>query len=491
MVDSKLRAQSYWGVLWSSVQKFGVLAISFISNIILARILSPDDFGCIGMLAIFIAIGDIFIDGGFAVALIQKKRPTQEDYSTVFYCNLIISIFLYILLFFTAPAISSFYRIPLLKDVLRVEGLVFIINGFRIIQANQIRKKLKFKELSIIEITSAVITLALTVYFAYLGWGIWALVAQQILHCFITVLLMWIVNKWYPSWVFSKQSFKELFSFGGFVLLSNIITILSSEIQGLLIGLFFNPATMGYYSQARKLESVPAAGVSAVINQVSFPVLSEAQNDNNTLIQMTRRFIVSVAFLIIPIMFLCILIGKQIIVLCYSDKWIDSVPYFQVLCLAGIAVSMNGINYYAVAVKGKSKELLYGTFVKKSIGIALIIGGLVLYGMKGLLIGTVLGAYFSYLVNALQVKKYVGYSIWSQARDIFPLLICSLFAFIVSFISTRFFIIGFWGEGAIRFIVFVTVYMGMATILKLDAYKYIKSIINEIFTSFSHKQRVK
>lgn len=480
MSNKSLRNQSVSGVVWSSVQKFGVLIITFVANMILARLLSPDDFGCIGMLAIFIGICDIFIDGGFAEALIQKKRPTQEDYSTIFYCNLSIAIVLYVVLFFSAPAIARFYNIPLLKNVLRVQGVILIINGFRIIQANQIRKNLKFKELSIIDLISAILALGTTIILAYNGWGVWALVAQQLCRSFITVFLMWFVNKWYPSLIFSIQSFKELFSFGGFVLLGNLVSTICGEIQGLLIGKFFNPATMGYYSQARKLESIPTSGLTAVINQVAYPVLSEAQHDNRSLILMIRRFIVSMAFLVFPLMLILILIGKPLIVACYSEKWLPAVPYFKILCLAGIPACLNGINYYAVAVKGRSKELFYGTLIKRGIGLCFVVGGLVLGGIKGILFGTVISTYISYIVNAIQVKRHVGYGLLSQIKDVLPVLICSAVTFCVVFLTTYYLRLNMFLEGGIRLVFYGLLYFGASYIFKLEAFAYFIGIIKEL-----------
>ena len=427
-----LRQKAISGVIWSSVQKFGTLGITFVSNIILARLLTPDDYGCVGMLMIFILLANTFIDGGFGTALIQKKEPSQEDYSTIFYWNLALSSALYAVLFFTSPLIAGFYNLPLLAPVLKVQGLVLLLNSLSIIQQNRLRKQLKFKKLAVVSLISAIISLSITIYLAYIGWGVWALVAQQLLMSFFNAVLFWIVARWRPSLVFSGKSFKELFSFGGFILLSNLLNTLGNNVQGLLIGKCFNSHTMGLYSQARKLEEVASTSISNVVDQVSFPLLAEVQNDKAKLTDVLKNLVTSIAFFSFPIMLLLIAIAKPLIVLLYSSKWIDCVPYFQILCIAGLAISLQNINYYAVAAIGKSKELFYWTVIKRLISITFVIVGFTVYDIWGLLAGMVLSSYAMYIINALLVSKHIGYKLSSQIKDLMPVLSVSLISFVLS-----------------------------------------------------------
>ena len=231
-------------MVWSGLQKYSTMIIQFISGIVLARLLTPYDYGCIGMLSIFILLAEAFIDGGFGSALIQKKRPTQADYSTIFFWNLGMAAVMYAVLFFTAPAISRFYDIPLLCDVLRVQGLVLFIYAFNIIQKNQLQKKLNFKLLSIVTIATSLLALGITIFMAYKGFGVWALVAQFLITPAIPALVFWFYVKWRPTWTFSWTSFKELFSFGFYMFLTNLLNQFGTQIQGLLIGKFYNPTTV-------------------------------------------------------------------------------------------------------------------------------------------------------------------------------------------------------------------------------------------------------
>lgn len=368
-MSNSLGQKTITGMLWSSVQRFGTILISFMSNIILARLLTPDDYGCIGMLMIFLALASTFIDGGLGSALIQKKEPTEEDYSTIFYWNLIISIILYIFLYISAPLVAQFYGIPLLSSILKVQGIVLITNSLSIIQLNRLKKQLEFKKIATISIVSAVLSVVIAIILAYRGWGVWSLVIQQLFVSFFNTVLLWVYGQWVPLFIFSKKSFKELFNFGSFILLSNLVNTFCNNIQGLLIGKFFAPATMGLYSQARKLEEIASTSFSSVVDQVSYPVLAKVQNDRILFVSMLKKLIISLAYISFPMMIVLILIAEPLITLLYSDKWIECVPYFRILCVAGVAICLQGVNYYGVAAIGKSNELFIWTLVKRFLGI--------------------------------------------------------------------------------------------------------------------------
>ena len=276
---SGLKQKAASGMVWTSMQKFIGMGLSFISGIILARLLTPEDYGCIGMLSIFMLIANTFVDGGFASALIQKKRPKQEDYSTIFFFNLGMSLLMYIILFLAAPFIARFYKMPLLSSVLRVQGLVLIINALSLIQSNQLKKQFLFKKLAIVTLLASFISIVVTIFMAYKGFGVWALVAMNLITAIIPAVVYWLTNKWIPKFVFSKTSFKELFKFGFFMFLTNLINTFCNNIQGLLIGRFYNPATMGYYSKAKSTEELASTSISNTIGQVTYPLYAEYQND--------------------------------------------------------------------------------------------------------------------------------------------------------------------------------------------------------------------
>ena len=468
-------------MVWTSIQKFASIGISFISGIILARLLTPYDYGCIGMLSIFMVVAESFIGGGFATALIQKKRPTQEDYSTIFFWNLGMAVVMYAVLFFCAPAIARFYNIPLLGSVLRVQGLVLFFYAFNIIQRNQLRKNLNFKVLSIVTLTTSILSLAITISMAYKGFGVWALVTQQLLLAAIPSLVFWFYVKWRPVWVFSWKSFKELFSFGFYVFLAHVVNQLGQKIQGLLIGKFYNPSIMGYYSKAEGTEKLASNSISSIMTQVTYPLYAEVQDNKAVMSNMIKRLTMTLAYITFPLMFILLLCAKPIFVLLYSDKWLQSVPYFQVLCFAGLAGCLQAVNLQPIMAIGKAKLMLCWTLFKRVFGISAMVIGLVWFGMKGLLFGVVFNYWFSYFVNISLVSKYIGYKWIRQIIDLLPVAIASIFAAVVSYGIGYLMHLNMYPDGLLKIFVYVVIYLGWSFIFKPEAYTYFLTIIPDRF----------
>ena len=474
-------------MIWTALQKYSTMLISFISGIILARLLTPYDYGCIGMLMIFMVLAEAFIDGGFGSALIQKKRPTQEDYSTIFWFNVSMSVLLYTILYVSAPAIARFYDIPLLCDVLRVQGLVLFIYAFNIIQRNQLRKKLNFKVLSIVTITTSITSLLITIIMAYYDFGVWALVAQNIITAAIPALVFWFYIKWRPIWTFSVKSFKELFSFGFYMFLTHLLNQFGQQIQGLLIGKMYNPATMGYYSKAAGTEKLASHSISSVMMQVTYPLYAEVQDDKKQLTNIIKRITMTISYIIFPIMFILLLCAKPIFLLLYSDRWLPSVPYFQTLCLAGLAACLQSVNNNAIAAVGKSKAMFVWTVVKRAVGIGLLVGGLLLFGMKGLLVAVVISTWFSYLVNIGQVSKFIGYKWSAQLLNLLPVTVASIVSAVVAYGVGALLHLSVYPDGIVRFAVYLAVYLGWSVIFKPEAYTYFLTIIKPVLNKFKRK----
>jgi len=477
MAKKGLKQKAASGMVWTALQKYSTMAIQFISGIILARLLTPYDYGCIGMLSIFMVLAEAFIDGGFGSALIQKKNPTQVDYSTVFWWNLAMAFVMYFVLYISAPAISRFYKIPLLCDVLRVEGLVLFIYSLNIIQRNQLKKKLNFKLLSIISITTSIIALCVTVCMAYKGLGVWSLVAQNLIFAAIPSLVFWFYVKWRPKWVFSWQSFKELFGFGFYMFLTHLINRFGQQFQGLLIGRVYNPSTMGYYSKANGVEKLASNSISQVMTQVTYPLYAEVQDDKTKMQNMVRRLTMTLSYVTFPLLFILLLCAKPIFVLLYSDRWLQSVPYFQILCIAGLAYCLQSVNLQTISAIGKSRTMFVWTLLKRTIGIGFVVGGLVLWGMKGLLVGVVLNTWFSYFVNISLVSRHIGYKWWRQLLDILPVAIASIVTALISYGVGYMLKLDMYFDGAVKILVYVVVYLGWSFIMKPEAFTYVLSLL--------------
>ena len=477
MAKDSLKQKAVKGVVWTSIQRFTQIFVSFISGIILARLLEPEDYGCIGMLSIFMLISAAFIDGGFGSALIQKKRPTQEDYSTVFFWNLGLSIVIYLVLFACAPLIARFYRTPLLSSVLRVQGVVLIINALQTVQTNQLNKQFRFKKIAITLTSTSIISLSITIWLAYLGWGVWALVAQHLLIALIPTVVYWLTNKWYPKLVFSIKSFRELFNFGFYMLLTSLVSTIVNNIQGLLIGRIYNPTLMGYYSKAHSTEKLASTTISQVVSQVTYPVYSELQDSMESMIGVIKRVTSSIAFVTFPLMFLLILLARPLFILLYSAKWLESVPYFRMLCLAGLAICLQSANSQTIAAIGKSKVMFKWSLIKQLVGVTFVVVGLLLFGIKGMLIGMVMKSWLIYVVNASLVHKHIGYKLWTQLKDLLPTMIISIFAFLIAYLTGKMLILNMYLEAIIELVLFSLSYIGISYLLKLESLSYVRGIV--------------
>lgn len=469
-----LRQKAVKGVVWTALQRYSTMFIQFISGIILARLLTPYDYGCIGMLMIFMLLAESMIDGGFGSALIQKKNPTQTDYSTIFFWNMGLSVVLYAVLFLTAPLIARFYGIAQLSEILRVQGLVLFVYAFNIVQRNLLQKKLNFRVLSIITIITSVTALTITIIMAYQGYGVWALVAQNMLTAAIPAIVFWFYVKWRPKWVFSWQSLRELFGFGFYMFLTHILNQFGQQIQGLLIGRFYNASTMGYYSKANSTERLASTSISKVMTQVTYPLYAAVQDDKAMLGNIIKKITLTVSYVTFPLMFILLLCAKPLFILLYSERWVDSVPYFQVLCIAGLAYSLQSINYQSVAAIGKSRTMFIWTFVKRAVGILFVVAGLLLAGMKGLLVGMVLNTWFSYAVNIGLVSKYIGYKCWKQLLDITPVFAASSVIALISYGIGTVFQQQLYLHGIIMFLTYVSLYVGWSLVFKPEAFNELK-----------------
>ena len=485
MAEKNLKQKAVSSMIWMAVQRYSKMLIQFVSGIILARLLTPYDYGCIGLLAVFVVLAESFIDGGFGSALIQKKRPTQEDYSTIFFWNLLMSIILYVILFISAPTIARFYKIPLLSDVLRVYGIVLFVYAFNVVQQNQLQKQLNFKLLSIVALVSSVISLAVTIIMAYNGFGVWALVTQYLLIAIIPAFAFWFLVKWRPRLVFSWSSFKELFSFGFYMFLTNLINQFGSQLQGLLIGRFYNAATLGYYSKAQRTETLASQSISSIMTQVTFPLYAELQNDRQAMAMVIKRITMTLAYFSFPILFIFLLLAKPIFIILYSDRWLASVPYFQVLCIAGLAGCLQAVNLQSISAIGKSKTMFEWTIVKRIVGIGAVVVGLLCYGMKGLLAGVVFNYWFSYFINIRLVSKHIGYKWYHQIRDLFSVGAVSVTIAGICFLLGEWLNLGIYLNGVIQLVVYLCLYLGWSLFFKPEAYTYFISVIPKRFKSRS------
>lgn len=420
MPDS-LGSKAAKGAVWATVDRFGMMILQFSVNLILARILMPEDFGIIGMLAIFIVVSQVLIDGGFSSALIQKKSPSQTDYSTILFWNIGFSFFIYIILFFSAPFIADFYEMKQLTSVLRGIGISLILNAIFAVQKVRLQKDLAFRTLALTDISSYLFGGGVAVFLALRGFGVWSLVIMPILIALLSIMITGVITKWLPSLSFSKKALKELFGFGGFLMASTVLQTICQNLQGLIIGKKFSATIMGFFSQAYKLDQITSYSIPQVIVQVMFPVYSSLQDDTQRLNQVVLMNLRVVTFIVYPLIATLIIVAEPLITILYGVKWIPSVPYFRVLCVGGFFVCLQNINFYAVAAVGKSKILFKWSFYKWGFLLTALLVGMNI-GIYGILWGIVASNINIFIVNACLASKYTGLKIAAQIKAMLPVL---------------------------------------------------------------------
>ncbi|MBR6979987.1 MAG: lipopolysaccharide biosynthesis protein [Prevotella sp.] len=476
---------------WTAVSTYSSRIIKFISEVILARLLTPYDFGCIGMLAMFVGLSETFIDSGFGSALIQKKNATQVDYSTIFYFNLSLSVVLYMLLFACAPAIARFYEISELSDVLRVQALILFLYAFNLIQTNQLKKKLNFKILAIISVISSITALVICIVLAYMGFGVWALVVRNLVSRGLRSLFLWFYVKWRPILVFSWKSLRELFGFGMYMMLTHLFTNMSSYIQTLLVGKIYSPEILGFYTKADGAESLASRSISKVIVRASYPLYAKMQDDKATLQNMVKRFTMTLSYFTFPALFILLLVAKPFFILLFTEKWLVSVPYFQMLCIAGLAQCLQSVNMQTISATGKSRVTFTWTVIKRAFSLMLIIGGLIIWGMKGLLCGVVINHWLAYFVNIGLVSKYIGYKWYRQLLDLLPVTIATIIIAVITFVCVEMLHLTMYADAVVKIILYIILYSGWSHFFKPEAFSYSKVVIHTFKDTMSSKKTKK
>jgi len=476
--SSNLRQKAASGLFWSFSDLIANQGIQFVIQVILARMLLPEDFGLIGMITIFISLSTTFIDSGFSQALIREQDAKQEDFSTVFYFNLGMASALYVVLFLSAPVISDFFREPKLIEILRVLSLVLIINSFGIIQRVMLVRRIDFKTQTKISIIASVASGAVAVALAYFGLGVWSLVIRTLTMQFLVAFLLSVSNKWKPSLVFSMQSFKRLFRFGSRLLASGLLNTIYMNIYYVIIGRFFSATELGFFTNGKKLEEVASQAVSTSLQRVSYPVLSSMQKDENRLRAGFSKIIRTSTFINFPIMVFLAAIAAPLIGLIFGEKWLPSIPYFQILCFEGMIFPLHAINLNILQVKGRSDLFLRLEIIKKAVFTATIVVVLIMkLGIVGLLWGSVLNSYIAYLINALYSKQMISYSVKEQMADIMP-------SFLLSFVMGGVvFGVGFLVPGGdvitllVQTLIGFTAYVGLSKLFRIRELDTVRELL--------------
>jgi len=431
---NSLKNQTISGLFWTFSDLIMNQGIQFVIQIILARLLSPEDFGLIAMITVVISISNSIMDSGFGNALIREKNVTQKDYSTVFNFNLVTSIIIYIIIFFLAPTISRFYVEERLIKILRVLSISIIINSFGLVQRTILTKKIDFKTQTKINVVASISSGVIGIILASLGFGVWSLVIRTIFMNLVQSVMLFISNRWIPSLEFDINSFKKYFKFGWKLLISGLINTIYNNLYYLIIGRGFSASILGYYTNASKLKDTVTQSITSAIQKVTYPVLSNMNTDDIQLKFSYKKILKNAAFIIFPIMIGLASVANPLISVLLGERWIPSIVYFQILCLEGMLYPIHAINLNVLQVKGRSDLFLKLEIIKKVIAVVVI--GIVLIlklGIIYLLLGAVLNSYISYFINTYYTKDLIHYSINEQIKDLMPSFILSVLMGLISY----------------------------------------------------------
>lgn len=458
-------------LIWKFLERGGVQGIQFVLSIILARLVTPSDYGVIAILLVFIQIANVFIQSGFNTALIQKKDSDDIDFSSIFYLSLVIAAIIYVLFFFTAPLVSVFYKQETLTLFLRVISLTLFFGAVNSVQNAYVSKTMQFKRFFVSSMGAVTGSGVIGIVMAYKGFGVWALVAQQLSKDFLTCLILWFTVKWRPKLLFSFGRVRKLFSFGWKLLCSGILDTVFRNIYNLIVGKIYNSETLGVFNRGQQFPQVIATNLDGSIQSVMLPTLSSHNDNVEEVKRLTRRSISTSAYLLMPCMFGLAAIAEPLVKLLLTDKWLPCVPFLQLACFSYSIYPIHTANLTGINALGRSDIFLKLEIIKKLITIANILITIPL-GIYAMAIGQVISGIISSFINAFPNKKLMNYSYIEQLKDLAPGFLCSILMGVIvwslNFISLNVVLLLF-----IQIITGVFVYIVFSKMFKIETFSYI------------------
>ena len=424
-MSENLKAKTAKGVGWGFADNILGLGITAVANIILARILSPADFGIIGMTAIFITLSTSLVDSGFTGALTRKKDTVKADFDTVFYFNLAVSCLLYAVLFFCSPFIARFFREPILVPVIRILGISLIINAFGIVQKIILVRRIDFRTQAWISLVSSFAAAVAAVAMAFYGFGVWSLVVLQVGKLAVNTILLWSVSRWHPGLCFSRKSFRDMFSFGSRLLITSIISTIWSEMYSFIIGKMYSSSVLGQYSRADKVKNMVTSNVSSVMQKVSYPVLASIQDEGERQINVYRKVLKTTVLISFTAVFGIWAVAGPFIITVFGNQWLPAVDYLRIMCFSGLFLPLMMCSANVINADGRSDITLVLEILKTVMGLIPVVFGII-FSVEALLWSMVGVSFILFVVHAAYVSKVIHYSVGRQLADILPTLCVSI-----------------------------------------------------------------
>lgn len=472
-----LKHKTMKGLGWSALDNLARYGMQFAIGIVLARLLSPDDYGLLGIVGIFTVICTALVNGGFTTALIRKKDATDDDYNTAFICNLSMSLALYAVIFLCTPLIADFFGRSELVALVRVSSLGLMIGALGMVQRTRMTKRIDFKTQTKITLVASATSGVVSIGMALMGFGVWALVAQQLMSQTITTLLLYIYNRWLPQFSFSKSSFHDLFGFGWKMMVSALLDAVWKELYQVVVGKFYNPATLGQYTRGRHYAQLFSSNLTNVVQRVTYPVLSSIQDDKERMVSAYRRIIRMSMFITAISLFFLGAVSEPLIYCMIGPKWHEASTYLPLICLNSVLYPLHAINLNMLQVQGRSDLFLGMEFIKKIIALVpLFIGAFV--GIIPMLWANIAVGIVAYFLNSYYSGRLLGYSSWMQLKDIAPSLgVASATALSVYFL--KFLPLSYWVVLPTQVIVGALAFFIICRMFRLNEYKEIRDILRK------------
>ncbi|CAG0977088.1 Teichuronic acid biosynthesis protein TuaB [Methanosarcinales archaeon] len=466
------------GILWNFTEQMSTRGIGIVISLLLARFLVPADFGLVAMMEIFIAVAGTLMDSGFKQALIRKQGASQDDFNTVFYTNLALGCLAYLLLFSAAPFIADFYEEKRLTGLIRVAGIAILIGSFQVVQSAILNRTLNFKVQLKATVPASVVSGFIAVLLAYIGWGVWALVAKMLISAFLVTVFIWSMKLWQPTLTFSRQSLNDMFGFGSKLFLSGLLDTVFKNMYVVVIAKIFSATVAGYYFFANNIKNLIIDQLVSSISTVTYPALATMQHDNVILKAGYRKVIQMTTFLLFPAMVFMAALAEPLFLLILHERWLPAVPYLQLMCIAGLLYPLHSINLNILKVKGRS-DLFLNLEILKKISIVLILFVSVQYGVIGILIGQIIGSVLAYLPNSYFSNELIGYSVREQIGDFLPGLVLSGAIAVMVYVAVSVSTLPALAELIVFGIAATMLYLLGARALKLQAFTMTLQMVKE------------
>ena len=431
-MSENIKQETLTSVKWSAIEKYSVQIVQFLLGIIMARLLTPSDFGTIGMIGIFFAISSTFIDSGLNSSLIRKLDRTDVDFSTMFWFNLAVSIFCYIFLFIISPFVAQFFKMPVLKDILRIQSITLVINALAAVQSTRLTIALNFKAIAKINLSSSIISGIAGVCFALTDFGVWSIVYQTVIYSIFNTVALNIYNRWLPKRIFSKKSFREMFGFGSKLLASGLLNTIYNNLTPLAIGKFYKPSDLGFYNRGTNIATLPVSNINGVLTKVTYPIMSHLQNDDEHLIRVYRKYIIITSMCIFFCCTLLAALGKPLVILVYSTKWSSCVIFLQIYAFAIMFDHICSINLNLLQVKGRSDLFLKLEIIKKTIS-TLILFASIPFGVIAICVSKIIYTQIAVFINTYYTGKMFGLGYIAQIKDFSKYFFLSILTCLPSF----------------------------------------------------------